>query len=118
MDSILDQEGLDFSQPSEENFLFPIATANSMMDYSTKVIEDGIVDSPPSRGHVRQGVSSPSPLRVRINAAAQLPSSRVGSRSSQKLYESTQSTTREVLVNIKSTISFVSYVLWNGYCAC
>jgi hypothetical protein len=52
MDSILDQGRLVHSQRSKGNFLFSTATANSIMDYSAKVIEDNVVDSPPSRGHI------------------------------------------------------------------
>jgi hypothetical protein len=114
MDPVLDQGGLDFSQQSKGNFLFSAATTHSTMDFLAKVIEDGVVDSPPSHGHVLQGVSSPSPLRIKTAVVARWPSSRADSRSSQKLYESTLSTTGEVLVNMKSTISFVSYILWDS----
>jgi hypothetical protein len=65
-------------------FLFSTAIANSTMDYSTKMIENGVVDSPPSCDHILQGVSLPSPLRVRTKAATRLPSFRVDLRSSRK----------------------------------
>jgi hypothetical protein len=60
-DSILDYG--QFIILSTGNFLYSAATANSTMDFSTKPIEDNVVDSPPS-GRPRPRVScSPSPLR-------------------------------------------------------
>jgi hypothetical protein len=118
MDSILDQGGLVHSQRSKGNFLFSAATANSTMDYSAKVIEDGVVDSPPSRGHVSQVVSSPSPLRVKTKAAASILRSPADSRSFRKLYDSPRPVIREVLVISFSTIPFVTNHSFCGYCIC
>jgi hypothetical protein len=109
--------GLDFSQPSKGNYLFSAATANSTMDYSTKVIEDGVVDSPPSSNHVPQVVSSPSPLRAYMKAITHLQSSGAFSRSSQKLYKSPQSTIQKLLVNSKSLVFLVSNVILNSACS-
>jgi hypothetical protein len=67
VDSIMDLEGLDCSQQSKLNFLYSAATANSTMDYLVKVIEDGMVDSPPSRNQIPLTVSSPSPLKVTLS---------------------------------------------------
>jgi hypothetical protein len=72
---------LDFSQRSKGNFLYSTALANSTMDYSTKVIEDGVVDSPLSRGHVPHVVGSSSPLRVKMRAVVRILSSVAGLRS-------------------------------------
>ena len=38
------------SQHSKGNLLYSAPTAQSTMDYSSMAVEDGIVDSPPSRG--------------------------------------------------------------------
>ena len=51
-----------FPQHSKGNLLYSAATAQSTMDYSPKAVEDGVVDSPPSR-EVLVAVNSPSPLR-------------------------------------------------------
>ena len=51
-----------FLQHSKGNFLYSAATAQSTMDYSPKAMEDGVVDSPPSR-EVLVAVNLPSPLR-------------------------------------------------------
>jgi hypothetical protein len=116
MDSILDQGGLVHSQRSKGNFLFFVVTANSTMDYSAKVIEDGVVDSPPSRGHVPQVVSSPSPLRMKTKAAASILCSAVDSRLFQKLYDSPGPVIREVLVISFSTIPFITNNSFCGHC--
>ena len=50
-----------FPQHSKGNLLYSAATAQSTMDYSPKAVEDGVVDSPPSR-EVLVAVNSPSPL--------------------------------------------------------
>ena len=51
-----------FPQHSKGNLLYFVATAQSTMDYSPKAVEDGVVDSPPSR-EVLVAVNSPSSLR-------------------------------------------------------
>ena len=51
-----------FPQHSKSNLLHSAATAQSTMDYSPKAMEDGVVDSPPSR-EVLVVVNSPSPLQ-------------------------------------------------------
>jgi hypothetical protein len=61
------------------------------MDYSTKVIEDSVVDSPPSRGQIPHVVSLPSPLRVKTKIAAWILGCVTESRSFQKLYDSPSS---------------------------
>ena len=61
VDSILDYG--QFLILSTGNFLCSAATANSTMDFSTKPIDDSVVDSPPS-GSRRLPIScSPSPLQ-------------------------------------------------------
>jgi hypothetical protein len=47
MDSVMDIGGFDYSIQSKGNLLYSVATENSAMDDSTKMIEEGIVDSPP-----------------------------------------------------------------------
>ena len=46
----MDLVGVEFFQQSKRNFLYSIAIANLAVGYSTMVIEDGMVDNPPSRG--------------------------------------------------------------------
>ena len=53
------------SEHDKRHLLYSAATAQSMMDYSHKAMEDDVVDSPPNRGIVPLPISSPSPLRVR-----------------------------------------------------
>ena len=55
------------------------------------MIEDGIVDSTPSRGALPMTVNSPSPLRVKPSTTMQILSSKSDSRSSHKLYNSMSS---------------------------
>jgi hypothetical protein len=57
--------GWDGSIQSKGNFLYSAATANSTMDCSMKMMEDGIVDSPPNRNVQPIAVSSLSPLRAK-----------------------------------------------------
>ena len=52
-----------FAISSKGNFLYSGATAQSTMDFSTKPIKDGVVNSPPPRGSRIAAVHSPSPLR-------------------------------------------------------
>ena len=51
-----------FSQHSKGNLLYSVATAQSTKNYSPKAMDDGVVDSPLSRG-ASLAVNSPSPLR-------------------------------------------------------
>ena len=46
-----------------ENFLCSAATANSTMDFSTKPIDNSVLDSPPSRSRRLPISCSPSPLQ-------------------------------------------------------
>ena len=70
MDSVLNEGRLDFLQQSKGNFLYSTATSNSIMDYSIKVMEDSIVDSPPSHNPVLTTVMSPLLLKGRIRLGA------------------------------------------------
>jgi hypothetical protein len=54
------------------------------MDYSAKVIEDSVVDSPPSCGRASLTVSSLPPLRGRPNHGMSILSTVVDSRSFHK----------------------------------
>ena len=62
VDSVMDIGAYAFSQHSKGNLLYSAATAQSTMDYLLKAVDDGVVDSPPSRG-ASLAVNSPSPLR-------------------------------------------------------
>jgi hypothetical protein len=84
LDLVMDLERLDFFQQNKGNFLYFAATANSTMDYSAKVIEDSVVDSPPSCGRASLTVSSLPPLRGRPNHGMSILSTVVDSRSFHK----------------------------------
>ena len=62
-------------------------TTNLVMDYSTKFIEDGIVDIPPSRSANSMILNSPSPLRIRTRIAVHTLCLNVDSKSFCKLYD-------------------------------
>ena len=62
VESVIEYGASAFLQPSKGNLLYSAATAQSTMDYSPKAMEDGVVDSPPSR-EVVVAVNLPSPLR-------------------------------------------------------
>jgi hypothetical protein len=62
--------GWDGSIQSMGNFLYSAAIANSIMDCSTKMMEDGVVNSPPNRNVQPVAVSSPSPLRAKCATVA------------------------------------------------
>ena len=62
VDSVMEIGASAFPQHSKGNLLYSAATTQSTMDYSSKVVEDGVVDSPPSR-EVLVAVNSPSPLQ-------------------------------------------------------
>ena len=85
VDSIFDCGGGDYSFQSKGNFLYSTAIANSTMDNSTKTIEDGIVDSPPTHNAQPLRVSSLSPLRTKSMTPAHTWGSFNNSRSSRKL---------------------------------
>ncbi len=84
----MDLGGCSFSLRSKGNFLYSAATAHSTMDYSTKGIEDDVVDSPPNERGVRLPVCSPSPLRGRCAPSSPIPSSgrEVAASAQRKLY--------------------------------
>ena len=62
VDLVMDIGAYAISQHSKGNLLYFAPTAQSTMDYSSMAVEDGVVDSPPSRG-APLAVNSPSPLR-------------------------------------------------------
>ena len=71
--SLQDTMALGFSQQSKGIFLFSTAIAASHVNNSIEGLEDGVVNSPPSRLVRGLGVCSPSPLRgkdkQRLNCA-------------------------------------------------
>jgi hypothetical protein len=87
----MDLGGYDYLLQSKGNFLYFAAIENFTMGKSTKMIEDGVVDSTPSRSTLPMIVSSPSPLRVKPRTTMRIISSKSDSRSSRKLYNSTSS---------------------------
>ena len=62
VDSVMDIWAYAISQHSKGNLLYSTPTTQSTMDYSSMAVEDGVVDSPPSRG-APLAMNSPSPLR-------------------------------------------------------
>ena len=70
VDSVMDIEAYAFSQHSKGNLLYSTAIAQSTMDYLPKAVDNGVVDSPLSRG-VSLAVNSPSPLwgKVKLNSS-------------------------------------------------
>ena len=104
MDSILNEGGLDFSQQSKENFLYSAALANSTIYYSTKVMEDSLVDSPPTRGPVPNSVMSSLPLKGKTRFGARILNSGTDLRSIQKLYDLLASSIQETLVKVPSIL--------------
>ena len=64
VDSVLNCRG-DFSLQSKGNFLYSAAIANSTMDSPAKMMEDGVVDSPPNCNAQPLRVSPPSPLKAK-----------------------------------------------------
>ena len=62
VDLVMDIGAYAILQHNKGNLLYSAPTAQSTMDYSSMAVEDGVVDSPPSRG-APLAVNSPSPLR-------------------------------------------------------
>jgi hypothetical protein len=86
VDSVLDCGGGGCTLQSTGNFLYSAATANSTIDSSGKMIEDGVVDSPPNRNAQPVRVSSPSPLKAKSTTKTLCLGSYGDPRSSRKLY--------------------------------
>lgn len=72
---------------STGNFLCSATIANSTMDFSTKPVEDGVVDSPPNRVHRLCKSCSPSPLRSRDPTTSRMSPSASKRVPQRKLYE-------------------------------
>ena len=72
------------SQSQAREILYSGATAQSTMDFSTKPIEDGVVNSPPPGGSRIAAMLSPSPLRSVPTSSG--PSSHGFNPSQRKLY--------------------------------
>ena len=62
VDSLLNPMDTILSLRSNGVFLHSAATAQSTMDYSTMVVDEGVVDSPISRVSIPNCVISPSPM--------------------------------------------------------
>ena len=65
VDVVLDCEMGGFSLQNKGNFFYFVAIANSIMDNSTKTMEDGVVDSLSNRNAQPLKVSSSSPLKAK-----------------------------------------------------
>lgn len=86
LDSVLNCVDGGCGQQSKGNFLYSATTANSTMDNSAKMMEDGVVDSPPNRNAQPVRVSSPSPLKAKSTTKTLCLGSYGDPRSSRKLY--------------------------------
>ena len=65
VNSVMEIGTCALSKHDKRHLLYSAATAQSMMDYLHKAVEDDVVDSPPSHGIIPLPISSPSPLRGR-----------------------------------------------------
>ena len=63
MDSMMEIETCALLEHGKRHLLYSAATAQSTMDYSSKAVEDDVVDSPPSRAIILVPINSPSPLQ-------------------------------------------------------
>jgi hypothetical protein len=69
-----------------------------------KVLEDSMVDSPPSRSLVQTVTTSSSPLKGKARSEARILNSGIDLRSIQKLYDLPISTIRETLEKVPSIL--------------
>ena len=99
-DSILDYG--QFLILSTENFLCLVATANSTMDFSTKPIDDNVVDSPLSGSRCLPISCSPSPLQPPRRPTSPLDSDRGPQR---KLYVEDQGS--KISIEMRSDVPSV-----------
>ena len=63
VDSVMEVEACALWEHGKGHLLYSAATVQSTMDYSRKVVEDDVVDSPPNHGIIPVPINSPSPLR-------------------------------------------------------
>ncbi|KAG0581686.1 hypothetical protein KC19_3G000100 [Ceratodon purpureus] len=70
--------------------MYSAATAQSTMDFSTKAIDDDVVDSPPFGGKRPHSVSSPSPLKSRTPITSPKSSTRNVGAPQRKLYDDSE----------------------------
>ena len=69
------------------NFLCSAPTGNSTMDFSTLLVNDGVVDSPPEQKRCSQVLCSPSPLRSKgVQNSSMVPTD-LNKATQRKLYE-------------------------------
>jgi hypothetical protein len=83
----VDCKGWSCSLQNKGNFFYSAAIANLTIDNLTKMMEDGVVDSPPNRNAQSVTVSSPSPLRAKSTTPASILGSFGDLRSSRKFYD-------------------------------
>ena len=107
VDSVMEFGTCAFLQRRKGNFLYSAATTQSMIDYSRKALEDGIVDSPPNRDVVPVAVNSPSPLRSKASARSLESRWRESNGAQRNLYgeSSPPPNCRKHLVHFHSVLS-------------
>ena len=110
LDSVLNCVDGGCGQQSKGNFLYSATTANSTMDNSAKMMEDGVVDSPPNRNALPLRVNSPSPLKTKSSTRIHRPGSFADSRSSRKLYNIPSSSLPSIVVKVilRTSIIFLN----------
>ena len=116
VDSVLNCKSRGFALQSKGNFLYSPAIVNSTMDSSTKMMEDGVVDSPPNRNAQPLRDSSPSLLKVKSTTKMPCPGSFSDSRSSHKLYNISSSSLLIRVVQEFLRLPSVFYILVAIYC--
>ena len=62
VDSVMEIETCALTEHGKWHLLYSAATAQLIMDYSCKAVEDDVVDSPPSHAIIPVPINSPSPL--------------------------------------------------------
>jgi len=90
-DSILDYGQYAISQSGTGLIMYSAATAQSTMDFSTKPIDDDVVDSPPFGGKRPHPVSSPSPLKSRPPITSPISRTHNVGAPQRKLYDDSES---------------------------
>ena len=116
-DSILDYGQYAISQSGTGHIMYSAATAQSTMDFSTKAIDDDVVDSPPFGGKRPHSVSSPSPLKSRTPITSPKSSTRNVGAPQRKLYDDSEMVDLPVPKEVWFTIiRCVRHSLLGCYC--
>jgi len=86
-----------------EHILYFARIAQSTMDFSTMLVEDGVVDSPPNGGKCAKVVSSPSPMKCPSQSTSPHDCLWMNSETQRKLYN-------------KEMLLVASIEVWDSYC--